>query len=323
MDADDRKLFEDSLRQLTEAHARGSLDAALDDLGWTDAYADDPQLAVSLLFDQQGAVNATSSALGHVVVASAGLPVRSDAGLGSASAVILPLPGGHAAPARLTGSTLDVHGMVAAAALAGGTVAAVASDGPCDIAYTVATSTLTTEPLHGLDPALGLVRVTATALPATEGSPVYWAEAIGAAQLALAHELVGASRAMLRLARDHAIDRIQFGRSIASFQAIRHRLADSLVAIQSAEAANSAAWAAPSPAASRFAKALAGRAGRITARHAQQVLAGMGFTQEHPLHHYIRRTIVLDELFGSSRRLIEEIGAEALRTRRIPVMVPL
>jgi hypothetical protein len=323
MDADDRKLFEDSLRQLAEAHAGESLDTALDDLGWTDAYDEDSHLAVSLLFEQQGAVNAASTALGHVVFATAGLRVNSEAEPGSASAIVLPMPGGHAAPARLTGSTLDVRGIVPAAVLDGGTVMVAASDGPCDIAYGVATSSLTTEPVHGLDPALGLVRVSATELAAREGSPVYWSDAVAAAQLALAHELVGASRAMLRLARDHAIDRIQFGRSIASFQAIRHRLADSLVAIQSADAANAAAWAAPSPVASTFAKVLAGRAARLTAKHAQQVLAGMGFTQEHPLHRYVRRTIVLDELFGSSRLLIAQIGAEALRTRRIPEMVPL
>jgi hypothetical protein len=318
MDTDDRKLFEDSLRQLTDAHAGGSLDTALDDLGWTDAYADDPWLAVSLLFEQQGAVNATSSALGHVILAAAGLDPD------SVSAVVLPLPGGHAAPATQTGPSVDVRGLLSAAALDGETVTVVSNDGSRSLAWTLATSALTTEPLQGLDPALGLVRViAANASSGAEGSPANWPAAVEAAQLALAHELVGASRAMLTLARDHAIDRIQFGRSIASFQAIRHRLAESYVAIQAADAANAAAWAAPSPTASTFAKALAGRAGRITARHAQQVLAGMGFTQEHPLHRYIRRTIVLDELFGSSRRLIEQIGAEALRNRRIPEMVPL
>ena len=53
---------------------------------------------------------------------------------------------------------------------------------------------------------------------------------------ALGWWLVGASRAMLALARQHALDRVQFGRPVASFQAIRHRLADTLVAIEGAEA---------------------------------------------------------------------------------------
>ena len=43
-------------------------------------------------------------------------------------------------------------------------------------------------------------------------------------------------RAMLALARQHALDRVQFGRPIASFQAVRHRLAETLVAIEGAEA---------------------------------------------------------------------------------------
>ena len=48
-------------------------------------------------------------------------------------------------------------------------------------------------------------------------------------------------RAMLALARQHALDRVQFGRPVASFQAVRHRLAETLVAIEGAEATLSAA----------------------------------------------------------------------------------
>ena len=53
---------------------------------------------------------------------------------------------------------------------------------------------------------------------------------------ALAWWLVGSARAMLSLARQHALDRVQFGKPIASFQAVRHRLAETLVAIEGAEA---------------------------------------------------------------------------------------
>ena len=48
--------------------------------------------------------------------------------------------------------------------------------------------------------------------------------------------LVGTGRAMLALARQHALDRVQFGRNVGTFQAIRHRLAETLVAIEGAEA---------------------------------------------------------------------------------------
>ena len=57
-----------------------------------------------------------------------------------------------------------------------------------------------------------------------------------------AHELVGASRTMLELAREHALERVQFGRPISSFQAVRHRLAETLVAIETADAVLAAAW---------------------------------------------------------------------------------
>jgi alkylation response protein AidB-like acyl-CoA dehydrogenase len=49
----------------------------------------------------------------------------------------------------------------------------------------------------------------------------------------------------------------------------------------------------------------------------------MGFTQEHPFHRYLRRALVLDELFGSARGLAEELGAAALRDRTLPALLPL
>ena len=69
-----------------------------------------------------------------------------------------------------------------------------------------------------------------------------WTRAVALAQLAVAHALVGASRTMLELARVHALERIQFGQPIAAFQAVRHRLADTLVAIEAADAALDSAW---------------------------------------------------------------------------------
>ena len=59
---------------------------------------------------------------------------------------------------------------------------------------------------------------------------------LAAGRRALGWWLVGTSRAMLALARQHALDRVQFGRPVASFQAVRHRLAETLVAIEGAEA---------------------------------------------------------------------------------------
>jgi hypothetical protein len=131
----------------------------------------------------------------------------------------------------------------------------------------------------------------------------------GPGRQALGWWLVGAGRAMLVLARQHALDRTQFGRPVASFQAIRHRLAETLVAIEGAQAILVAAAAEPDELSFLLAKAAAGQAAITAARHCQQVLGGIGFTAEHELHRHIKRALVLDGLLGSSRELTREAGA--------------
>ena len=119
---------------------------------------------------------------------------------------------------------------------------------------------------------------------------------------------------MLELARRHALDRKQFGKPVASFQAVRHRLAETLVAIEGAEATLIAAAAEPDELSFLLAKAAAGQGALTAARHCQQVLGGIGFTAEHALHRHVKRVLFLDGLLGSSRELTREAGA-ALRAR--------
>jgi hypothetical protein len=138
---------------------------------------------------------------------------------------------------------------------------------------------------------------------------------LAAGHRALGWWLVGTSRAMLTLARQHAVDRVQFGRHISSFQAIRHRLAETLVAIEGAEATLLAAGDIPEDSdgshalACLLAKAAAGQAALTAARHCQQVLGGIGFTAEHQLHRHVKRSLILDGLLGSTRELTREAGA--------------
>ena len=143
-----------------------------------------------------------------------------------------------------------------------------------------------------------------------EGDPVRLVDA----RRAVGWWLVGASRAMLALARRHALDRVQFGRPIANFQAIRHRLAETLVAIEAAEATLDLPGQDNPDLTALLGKAAAGRAALITARHCQQVLGGIGFTEEHALHHHVKRVLVLDQLLGNSRELTRRAGA-GLRAR--------
>jgi hypothetical protein len=143
-----------------------------------------------------------------------------------------------------------------------------------------------------------------------EGYPIRVAEA----RVAVGWWLVGSARAMLSLARQHALDRVQFGRPIASFQAVQHRLAETLVGIEGAEATLTLPSADNPDLTALLAKAAAGKAALTAAKHCQQVLGGIGFTAEHDLHHHVKRVLVLDGLLGSSRELTRKAGA-GLRAR--------
>jgi len=137
---------------------------------------------------------------------------------------------------------------------------------------------------------------------------------LGDARRAVGWWLVGSARAMLTLARQHALERVQFGKHISSFQAVRHRLAETLVAIEGAEATLSLPGDDNPDLTALLAKAAAGKAALTAARHCQQVLGGIGFTAEHDLHHHVKRSLVLDGLLGSSRELTRKAGA-GLRAR--------
>jgi len=137
---------------------------------------------------------------------------------------------------------------------------------------------------------------------------------LGEARRAVGWWLVGAGRAMLALARQHALDRVQFGRPIAGFQAVRHRLAETLVAIEGAEATLILPGVDNGDLTAMLAKAAAGKAALTAAKHCQQVLGGIGFTAEHDLQQHVKRVLVLDGLLGSSKELTRKAGA-GLRAR--------
>ena len=109
---------------------------------------------------------------------------------------------------------------------------------------------------------------------------------------------------MLEMAVDYAKTRYQFGRPIGSFQAIKHKCADMLVAVEAARsAAYNAVWAADGaddefPAAASMAKAYCSDAYRRCAEDNIQLHGGIGFTWEHPAHLYFRRAKSTQLLFG-------------------------
>ncbi len=314
MDAGDRRLFEESLRHATERHTGAALDAALADLGWLDALDADPRVAAGALFELHGAANVTSSALDDVLAVRLGVDPAS-------TAVVLPRLGSCRPPGELAGQQLAVHGLATAGLPRRASAVVVTAAG----AFIVPSAGIPCRAVGGLDPALQLSEII-TSVPLSAAQPldgVQWPSVLAAGQLALAHELVGCALTMLRLAREHAIDRVQFDRPIAGFQAVRHRLAESLVAIEGAQAAVAAAEDDASPFAASLAKAIAGSSARTVARHAQQVLGGIGYTTDHAHHRYVRRVLVLDQLLGAGRTLTREIGQQLIRARQLPGMLPL
>ena len=321
MDPADRILFERSLEHALANNSGRPLDTALLELGWHDALALDPQTAVATLFRLQGSAHASSSSLDHVLAHRLVLPGSPVTG------VVLPSLGQWAPPGELEGDALVVRGLGGAALTDHEDALVVARTGGAVIAAVVPTADLALRRIHGMDAELGLVEVTGRlghgSAARQELPPSAWSSSVALCQLAVGHELVGASRKMLELARQHAVERTQFDQIIGKFQAVRHRLAETLVAVEAADALLGAAWEDGSPTTAAVAKALAGRAARTAARHCQQVLAGIGFTTEHEFHHYVRRVLVLDELFGASRALTRELGAELLTTQRLPALVPL
>ena len=320
MDRAERDVFERGLRRAVEAHSGAALDVALVALGWPEALSEDTHAAVSLFFELQGAAHASSSALDRVLACSIGLDVP------PSTAFVLPPLGRGCPPGRLESDGLVVRGLGMSSLPAGATAVVVAQAPNTELAFCLPAAELTLRPVQGLDPELGLVEVSGTvakdALRPEVASPS-WSAAVALAQVAVGYELVGAATTMLELARQHALARVQFGQPIARFQAVRHRLAETLVAIESARAVLDAAREDGAPVTAAVAKALAGRGARTASRHCQQVLAGIGFTAEHPLHRFVRRTLVLDGMFGTAASITRAQGAAMIDSRALPPVLPL
>ncbi|MDE0802839.1 MAG: acyl-CoA/acyl-ACP dehydrogenase [Acidimicrobiales bacterium] len=122
--------------------------------------------------------------------------------------------------------------------------------------------------------------------------------------VALAAEQVGGAQLVLEQAVQYAKDRVQFGRPIGSFQAIKHKCADMLLEVESAKsAAYYAAWCAAEmndelPSVASLAKAYCSEAYFHASAENIQIHGGIGFTWEHPAHLYFKRAKSSELLFG-------------------------
>ena len=127
------------------------------------------------------------------------------------------------------------------------------------------------------------------------------------AAILMAFEQIGVAQAAMEMARDYANDRFAFGRSIGSFQAIKHKIVDIYVAVELARSnAYFGAWALESeavelPIAAATSRVAACDAGWIATKENIQVHGGMGFTWELDCHLYYRRAKLLGLALGSGR----------------------
>lgn len=283
MDNDELLLLTETFRKAMTAASGPELDTALVELGWTEMLAEIPEIAIPMVFRLLGETGAHASVINDVI------------------GQYIPLP------------------------FAGGSWV---------VWHRKSDATSTT-----LDPELPLEVV-----GSCSGTPLPTAT-LAAAQRAIGWWLVGTSRTMLSLAREHALSRTQFGKPVAGFQSIRHKLAETYVAIEGAEATLHAAMetqrsgARPSgmetqrsgdrpfsgadELGSILAKSAAGQAALTASKHCQQILGGIGFTEEHDLQRHIKRALVLDGLFGSARELTREAGAIIRKQGCAPRLVDL
>jgi len=253
----------------------------------------------------------------------------------------LPLPAGVPLQARAVGTDWVLTGEVPWAPFGAraDVVLAAARTGPADGGDDISLFLLEAgdagvswQPVVGLDPTTRLdalrlqsVRVTADRVIGVPGRARPTLERVfGAGATALALEAVGGAAQALEMAVAYAKVRQQFGQPIGSFQVIKHACADMLVACEtSRSAAYYATWAvgaaAPDAAvAAAIAKFTCTETFRYVSGEAIQIHGGIGFTWEHDLHFYFKRSKYLEFALGRPADHREAVAAACLEGRGEP-----
>ena len=134
------------------------------------------------------------------------------------------------------------------------------------------------------------------------------------ATVALATEMVGTCQAIFDIVHAYVQEREQFGVKIGSFQAIKHKLANMYVAVESARATAYFAAAAIAESDERrdiavaMAKASVGDCQRLVTTEGIQCLGGIGYTWEHDMHLYVKRAKSGAALFGTGPEHLERLS---------------
>ena len=132
------------------------------------------------------------------------------------------------------------------------------------------------------------------------------------AAILIAAEQVGAAAKCLDLTVAYTKERVQFGRPIGSFQALKHRMADLYVAVQSASAVVNDAIADPSPTSAALARVTATDAFSKVAAEAVQMHGGIAITWEHDIQLYFKRAHGSAQLLGAPQEHLRRLESELL-----------
>jgi hypothetical protein len=130
------------------------------------------------------------------------------------------------------------------------------------------------------------------------------------AAILLAAEQIGAATKCLDLTVAYTKDRVQFGRPIGSFQALKHRMADLYVAVQSARAVVEDAIAEPSATSAALSRVAASEAFSKVAAEAVQMHGGIAITWEHDIQLYFKRAHGSAQLLGPPQEHLRRLESE-------------
>ncbi|HSS24142.1 MAG TPA: acyl-CoA dehydrogenase family protein [Mycobacterium sp.] len=166
------------------------------------------------------------------------------------------------------------------------------------------------QPVATMDPTRRLARVQPEETVALGPDPGL----ADTAAILLAAEQIGAAERCLELTVEYAKNRVQFGRPIGSFQALKHRMADLYVAIAAARAVVSDACNDPTPANAATARLAASEALCTVAAEGIQLHGGIAITWEHDMHLYFKRAHGSAQLLGAPRELLRRLESEVLET---------
>jgi alkylation response protein AidB-like acyl-CoA dehydrogenase len=165
-------------------------------------------------------------------------------------------------------------------------------------------TTASGEVLTTVDETLGLGRLSPNGSEPANGD---WADVRRRLLAALALEAVGIGSKALELAIAYTAEREQFGKKIATYQAVSHSVVDGYIGVELGRSlAYSAAWAVAegdeqAELLAVAAKAQAAEAAVAACERSIQVHGGIGFTWEHPLHRYYKRALWLEGALGYGR----------------------